>query len=911
MKVDINITDISNKICSNINIFKDKDDIGLLSQNILSDLRHFVEAVVSKIYLLANNLPDMAVDYYKTIVPGLDYIKNKHEFKFIKDFHKQLQISISHYTRDPDNSERLLYKYIENLYKIRSFLKTNYGMEVLENLETISLNNEGDLSNYYKLIAQKIEINEHGNRLKGFNESYYIWKKKPFFINGKIYYEITAVEANDKISKFDRFVFYTKLDINPNYAIRIDIVKENVLYDEINIPVILVTNYEVSIRPCEIMNYANILGQSIKIDRSYADYRKTMQYLKKTNYSLVEIIYLDDNTFYSIINAIDGKGQSKGIINILQASRNIILKKSKGSNILKFLLLNLNNRNIKSQSQKDRRLVLPNNKLSRLRLNNGCLPFEEMPFCSSPLGTNVRLSDLFEIIETDNREHEFLARFIIRKAEIEKQIYTDLSELTQFNDIERLIKKYNGLLHHTHKNREIEIFKNKKIYIKAYDTNVAFIINEIAKLTKHGVDGYNPSVISWLNDPNNKVDSLDKQEALKKGFTDSLVFVIYGAAGTGKTKLLEHFGEFFMNANKIYLTYTHAALENLKRRVNHNNASFYTVKKYLNGTDLTSGILIIDECSTISNEDMRMVLEKSDFKILLLSGDPYQIESITFGNWFDLLRKFIPNKSYVELTIPHRTTNEELIKLWNSVRKFDENIEEYLTAGRYSYPIDKAVVEKNKDNEIILCLNYDGLYGINNINRVLQQKNPNESFMIGANEYKIGDPILFNENSIIYEPLLYNNAKGTITNIYEENGRYKFHIELDKIINEMDLCCGLILVGLSNGNKSIIELIVDERVPTDDDGAESNIPFTVSYAVSIHKSQGLEYDSVKIIIVDEIDEMITHNIFYTAITRTKNELKIFWSPKTQHKVISSFSSKQISDAKIISHKHGIPLIKNR
>lgn len=146
MKVDINITDISNKICSNINIFKDKDDIGLLSQNILSDLRHFVEAVVSKIYLLANNLPDMAVDYYKTIVPGLDYIKNKHEFKFIKDFHKQLQISISHYTRDPDNSERLLYKYIENLYKIRSFLKTNYGMEVLENLEAISLNNEGDFN---------------------------------------------------------------------------------------------------------------------------------------------------------------------------------------------------------------------------------------------------------------------------------------------------------------------------------------------------------------------------------------------------------------------------------------------------------------------------------------------------------------------------------------------------------------------------------------------------------------------------------------------------------------------------------------------------------------------------------------------------------------------------------------------
>lgn len=56
----------------------------------------------------------------------------------------------------------------------------------------------------------------------------------------------------------------------------------------------------------------------------------------------------------------------------------------------------------------------------------------------------------------------------------------------------------------------------------------------------------------------------------------------------------------------------------------------------------------------------------------------------------------------------------------------------------------------------------------------------------------------------------------------------------------------------------------------------------------------MEYDSVKVIITEEVDRMITHNIFYTAITRSKKDLTIYWSPETQQKVISNF---KIADAK--------------
>ena len=61
----------------------------------------------------------------------------------------------------------------------------------------------------------------------------------------------------------------------------------------------------------------------------------------------------------------------------------------------------------------------------------------------------------------------------------------------------------------------------------------------------------------------------------------------------------------------------------------------------------------------------------------------------------------------------------------------------------------------------------------------------------------------------------------------------------------------------------------------------------MAYAVSIHKAQGLEYDSVKIVITDANEEDITHSIFYTAITRARERLKIFWTPETQQDVLKN------------------------
>ncbi|MCK9169998.1 MAG: hypothetical protein M0P01_06245 [Treponema sp.] len=46
------------------------------------------------------------------------------------------------------------------------------------------------------------------------------------------------------------------------------------------------------------------------------------------------------------------------------------------------------------------------------------------------------------------------------------------------------------------------------------------------------------------------------------------------------------------------------------------------------------------------------------------------------------------------------------------------------------------------------------------------------------------------------------------------------------------------------------------------------------------------------IISNEVEERITYNIFYTAITRAKKELKNYWSPEVEKNVLNNFKLKQ-------------------
>lgn len=62
----------------------------------------------------------------------------------------------------------------------------------------------------------------------------------------------------------------------------------------------------------------------------------------------------------------------------------------------------------------------------------------------------------------------------------------------------------------------------------------------------------------------------------------------------------------------------------------------------------------------------------------------------------------------------------------------------------------------------------------------------------------------------------------------------------------------------------------------------------------MHKAQGLEYDNVKIIITKDNEEYITKNIFYTAITRARHKLEIYWDPEIENSVINNMKEADIN-----------------
>jgi exodeoxyribonuclease V alpha subunit len=60
------------------------------------------------------------------------------------------------------------------------------------------------------------------------------------------------------------------------------------------------------------------------------------------------------------------------------------------------------------------------------------------------------------------------------------------------------------------------------------------------------------------------------------------------------------------------------------------------------------------------------------------------------------------------------------------------------------------------------------------------------------------------------------------------------------------------------------------------------------YAMTIHKSQGSEYDNVLVLLPEETDhELLTAELLYTAITRAKQKVVLQVSHQTLEKAIHS------------------------
>lgn len=827
---------------------------------------------------------------------------NDSNIETLKTFYDELNSTVSHYTPSFEHSEILLMQYMSRVNFINNILKDE-GMELKQNFIEFPFFLDFYQKKYEEEIAKLIEewnSNSLKNKqVKNDKHFYRIYKTRPFYVEDKIYYEIFfRYDTKKYVKKESFFVAYTELEIDFFYTLKFSFLKDIFLNDQKSkseIPIKIITNFEIVLKKDAINSFLKLINGQDYTLLEKSDIQHINNYLNVNKLNLLSIINKEEKEFLELKDKYKENKIYK-FYESLEKVRKIINSKKPGHNILKFIVLTMNEFVITEQLDP---YLSKNKRLSNLYINSGSIPFDDLPYNFCLLKHCPNKFILGKVIDRKNYEHDLFtyklkeklnehSLFAISPDVIENPNLKNLEFINIFN-MEELLDEYN-------QTNTVQYYNDFKInhQIK-YDNELNLLyyeknIEDFRDLKK---------VLDKLKVQESKkqypVSNVEKQEKINKIINKLIIQskykfgILYGAAGTGKTSSIKEILSYFREKDILILTPTYSVLNFIKTKLGDKKITYVVVPKFIQNNYQSSqnfNVVIIDECSMISNEDILKVfkkLQENTIDYVLLVGDPNQIKSIRFGNWFNLLHK---NENFnYELQENKRTINpelkelqEEILKLKNNNSKKENNASKLII--NYRNELDEKIFTKKDDDEIILCWNYEGHYGINHINHILQQKNPNEAYTWGLYVFKVGDPITFNtnnQNDDFDNKPYYNNLKGIITHI----GKIKEN-NIERITFNIDV--------FNNHSKSE-NISLDFSVNIDSENREMELPFSLSYAISIYKAQGLEWNSVKIVFTNNICDLITHNIFYTAVTRPKKLLNIYSTPEVLDKIIKTISIK--------------------
>ena len=291
------------------------------------------------------------------------------------------------------------------------------------------------------------------------------------------------------------------------------------------------------------------------------------------------------------------------------------------------------------------------------------------------------------------------------------------------------------------------------------------------------------------------------------------------------------------------------------------------MEEFVSDKKIKSELVIVDEASMIDIFLMNNLLKiiDSNSKIILV-GDNDQLPSIAPGN---VLNDLINSNeiSTVKLNkIFRQSEHSSIINISHSIKNnipfdvletFDDK--EFLLASKndllkvITTTYSSLLEISDKEKIQILAPIYKGICGINEINKAIQDLfNKNELIIeYGELIYKAEDRVMQLVNRP--EDNIFNGDIGYIYDIYKENGKYKIIIDYDN------------------------NLVTYEK-------QELN-QITLSYACSIHKAQGSEFDNIIIPFIDNYNFMLNKNLTYTAVTRAKKKLILCGNPNVFYKSI--------------------------
>jgi len=376
-----------------------------------------------------------------------------------------------------------------------------------------------------------------------------------------------------------------------------------------------------------------------------------------------------------------------------------------------------------------------------------------------------------------------------------------------------------------------------------------------------------------------------QKEAIIKALENNIL-IITGGPGTGKTTIIKAIVELYKTLNKFsdkdlirniaLLAPTGRASKRMSESTTLPASTIHRFLKWNKEIDEFmineynpdySNLVIVDEVSMIDNRLMNSLLRGLTNNIkLVLVGDYNQLPSVGSGNVLkDLIDSDIVDT--VELDLLYRQDEYSYIPvLANEIK--NETLEEDFLVDRDDYKflechsdviipslvnIVKKVISKGYDYKRvqIMAPMYAGVNGIDNINKVLQDVfNPVE---LNKKEIKYGD-VVYRENDKILQLVndpdnnVFNGDIGVIKNIEFKGKSGKPEMTIDYDSN-------IVTYTSKDFNK-----------------------FKHGFIISIHKSQGSEFELVIMPVSSSYKRMLYKKLIYTAVTRAKKKLIIIGEP---------------------------------